>query len=518
MGKYGITADVYDTYVADFHGTTVELFARQSPDAPSNKAVCYDCHGVHDIRKVDDPQSHVIKQNLIKTCQRCHPGADPSFIGAWIGHYRPSPEHNPITYYVELFYRLAIPAILGFMLLLVLLDAQKRIRRRREGGAHASAASDRVFPRFTGLDRVEHWLMVVSFTMLAVTGLPQKFAGHPVAEGIKVVTDAPKVLRARRLVIDLLWSRSPDLPILRSIAQELGVTAPSFPLGDSECILCDLCTRVCNELEQLGVIGMQGRGSKREVLTPFGELADVCQECGACGFVCPTAWIHEVAKIQAPCTLTCPAGINVQGYVQLVNQGKDKEAVKLIMERLPLPGTLGRICPHPCEEECRRQTVDEPVAIRDLKRLAADRFDPRKVKIDCAAKIGKKVAIIGSGPAGLSAGYHLAKKGVDSVIFEALPKAGGMLRVGIPDHRLPREVLDKDIEVITNLGVEIKLNTRLGKDFTVDSLDFKNTTLLRQFVTDQGRILPRKYTGLPAHYQRRLNRAIKRARQMLLMK
>ncbi|MBI5486865.1 MAG: cytochrome c3 family protein [Deltaproteobacteria bacterium] len=183
MGKYGITADVYDTYVADFHGTTVELFARQSPDAPSNKAVCYDCHGVHDIRKVDDPQSHVIKANLIKTCQRCHPGADPSFIGAWVGHYRPSPSRNPITYYVQLFYRVAIPGILGLMLVLVALDAQKRIRRRRAAKDHPSP-SGRVFPRFTGLDRVEHWVMVVSFTMLALTGLPQKFAGHPVAEGV----------------------------------------------------------------------------------------------------------------------------------------------------------------------------------------------------------------------------------------------------------------------------------------------------------------------------------------------
>ena len=174
-------------------------------------------------------------------------------------------------------------------------------------------------------------------------------------------------------------------------------------MGDSECILCDLCTRTCNELEQLGVIGMQGRGSKREVLTPFGELADVCQECGACGFVCPTAWIHKVAKIQAPCTLTCPAGINVQGYVQLVNQGKDKEAVKLIMERLPLPGTLGRICPHPCEEECRRQSVDEPVAICNLKRFAADQVDLKELGLEKAAPRSEKVAIVGGGPAGCHA-------------------------------------------------------------------------------------------------------------------
>jgi len=293
---------------------------------------------------------------------------------------------------------------------------------------------------------------------------------YPVAEGIKVVTDAPKVLRARRLVIDLLWSRSPNLPILRSIAQDLGVKEPSFPLGDSECILCDLCTRVCSELEQLGVIGMVGRGSKREVLTPFGEVAEVCQSCGACGFVCPTAWIHEVAKIHAPCTLTCPAGINVQGYVQLVNQGKDQEAVKLIMERLPLPGVLGRICPHPCEEECRRQTVDEPVAICNLKRFVADQVDWKEMGLPKAEARPEKVAIIGSGPAGLSCAYHLARRGYSSTIFEALPVTGGMLRVGIPDYRLPKNILDQEIDSILRLGVELKLNTALGRDFTLDSL------------------------------------------------
>ena len=220
-----------------------------------------------------------------------------------------------------------------------------------------------------------------------------------------------------------------------------------------------------------------------------------CTACGECANVCPVELPSQFdeelrdrkaafklypqampsgfaieKKDKAPCRLTCPAGLNVQGYVQMVKQGKYEQALEIIMEQLPLPGVLGRVCPHECENACRRCDVDEPVAIRDLKRLAADSFDARKVKIDCAVKIGKKVAIIGSGPAGLSAGYHLAKKGVDSVIFEALPQAGGMLRVGIPDHRLPREVLDKDIEVITNLGVEIRLNSRLGKDFTVDSL------------------------------------------------
>ncbi len=173
---------------------------------------------------------------------------------------------------------------------------------------------------------------------------------------------------------------------------------------------------------------------------------------------------------KAPCSLACPAGLNVQGYVQMVGEGKYKEALEIIMEDLPLPGVLGRICPHGCEDGCRRCEVEEPVAIRDLKRLAADQFDPRDIKIDCFDLREEKVAIIGSGPAGLSAAYHLARKGILSTIYEALPAAGGMLRVGIPEHRLPRDVLDREIELITNLGVEIKTNTPLGADLTIEDL------------------------------------------------
>ena len=173
---------------------------------------------------------------------------------------------------------------------------------------------------------------------------------------------------------------------------------------------------------------------------------------------------------KAPCRLACPAGLNVQGYVQMVKEGKYKEALQIIMEDLPLPGVLGRICPHGCEDACRRSEKDEPVAIRDLKRLAADRFDPAEVTIDCLPMRQERVAIIGSGPAGLSAAYHLARKGIRSTVFEALPQAGGMLRVGIPEHRLPRRILDREIELIAKLGVEIRTNTRLGPDLTVDDL------------------------------------------------
>ena len=220
-----------------------------------------------------------------------------------------------------------------------------------------------------------------------------------------------------------------------------------------------------------------------------------CTACGECSKVCPVDLPSQFdehlrdrkaafklypqampsgyaieKKDRAPCRLTCPAGLNVQGYVQMVKEGKYEKSLEIIMEQLPLPGVLGRVCPHECEDACRRCQKDEPVAIRDLKRLAADSFDPRQVKIKCAEKIGKRVAVIGSGPAGLSVAFHLAKQGVDATIFEALPQAGGMLRVGIPAHRLPRDVLDRDIQVVTNLGVELKLNTCLGKDFTLDSL------------------------------------------------
>ncbi len=239
------------------------------------------------------------------------------------------------------------------------------------------------------------------------------------------------------------------------------------------------------------------RGAFRVTLEKTPRYIDVtkCTACGDCAKACPVQLPDEYDQglssrgaaykkyaqaipgafaIQkgdkAPCRLACPAGINVQGYVQLVGMGKYEEALRLIMEELPLPGVLGRICPHPCEGVCRRADKDAAVAIRDLKRLAADRHDPRTVAVDCLPPREERVAIIGSGPAGLSAAYHLARKGIRSTVFEALPEAGGMLRVGIPDHRLPREVLDREIEGIASLGVEIRTNTSLGRDVTVEGL------------------------------------------------
>lgn len=222
---------------------------------------------------------------------------------------------------------------------------------------------------------------------------------------------------------------------------------------------------------------------------------DRCKACGDCATACPVkvpnAFDQELSKRsatyrlfpqtipqtfvidkvdRAPCVMTCPAHINVQGYVALISKGKYKEAVELIYQNLPLPGVLGRVCPHPCETACRRAEKDQPISICKLKRFAADQVDYSTLTIPEITPREEKVAIVGSGPAGLSAAYYLALKGYKTSIFEAAPVLGGWLRVGIPEYRLPRDVLDKEINHIVGLGVEAKTNTALGKDFTVDDL------------------------------------------------
>jgi nitrate/TMAO reductase-like tetraheme cytochrome c subunit len=138
MKQYGISTEVLNTYVSDFHGTTVVLFEQTNPQLPTNKPVCTDCHGVHNISRTDDPQTGVaIKQNLLTKCQVCHPDATANFPDAWMSHYIPSPQHYPIVYYVNLFYKILIPTVIGGMLIFVLSDIARRIIERRKGAAHS---------------------------------------------------------------------------------------------------------------------------------------------------------------------------------------------------------------------------------------------------------------------------------------------------------------------------------------------------------------------------------------------
>jgi predicted CXXCH cytochrome family protein len=130
MRKYDISTHVFETYVADFHGTTVTLFERQSPDLPTNKAVCYDCHGVHNMKRADDPQAQTFRENLLQTCQKCHPDATENFSASWLSHYEPNLEKYPLVYFVDLFYKIMIPAIVGLMALFVVADAGSRFIHR----------------------------------------------------------------------------------------------------------------------------------------------------------------------------------------------------------------------------------------------------------------------------------------------------------------------------------------------------------------------------------------------------
>jgi heterodisulfide reductase subunit A-like polyferredoxin len=243
------------------------------------------------------------------------------------------------------------------------------------------------------------------------------------------------------------------------------------------------------------VKGEEGNFEVTLTQTPRYIDPDVCTACGDCTEVCPVARPSEYdmelvdrkatykpyaqaipggfaieKRDTAPCRMACPANLNVQGYVQMVKEGKYREATEIIMRDLPLPGVLGRVCPHPCEKSCRRLELDEPISIRELKRVAADHTNLQEIPVPEVAAQKERVAVVGSGPAGLTAAYHLALAGYKVSIYEAMPEPGGMMRYGIPAHRLPRGVLDNEIENLKRYGIEIHTNTAVGKDITLEEL------------------------------------------------
>jgi NADPH-dependent glutamate synthase beta subunit-like oxidoreductase len=183
---------------------------------------------------------------------------------------------------------------------------------------------------------------------------------------------------------------------------------------------------------------------------------------------------YNIFKEDMPiCQATCPANLNIRSYAALIADGKYTESLAVIRQRLPFALSIGRVCPHPCEDACNRGYVDEPIAICALKRFVAD-YEMHN-KIDPPVEVPddfhpEKVAIIGAGPAGLSCAFFLAKAGYHSVVFEAMPEPGGMFRYGIPEYRLPTETLMHEINWILAHGVELRCDTRIGKDISFEDL------------------------------------------------
>jgi len=265
---------------------------------------------------------------------------------------------------------------------------------------------------------------------------------------------------------------------------------PLFNRDYNLCISCGRCVRVCQHVKgvyALGGVINEGRLIIGSVNGPKLYEAE-CKFCGSCVEVCPTGALQDKEKIRlkefsdlVPCRAACPGEVNIPLYLSLVSQGKVQEAAEVIASKLTFPSVLGKICFHPCEVGCKRNEFSEfltkkvdPVNIRMIKDFAMSNSTLPPLNRQ-EKKTGKKVGIVGSGPAGLTAAYFLALKGHSVTVYEKESELGGMLRYGIPRYRLPIEVLEKDINRILESGIEVKTNVTLGKDRTIESIRENNT-------------------------------------------
>ncbi|MDO9527975.1 MAG: FAD-dependent oxidoreductase [Syntrophales bacterium] len=247
--------------------------------------------------------------------------------------------------------------------------------------------------------------------------------------------------------------------------------------GDKKCEVACLGMGTCVRNCPFGALTMGENG------LPIVDL-ELCTGCGNCEKVCPTG----AMKVQnstdksfhfnmfddrlAPCQQTCPAEIDIPRYIDHIKNGRYEEAVLTIKEKNPFLLTCGRVCPHPCEEVCRRALGDDPVSINQLKRFVADyeMNSGKHLPISVAPDNGRKIAIIGGGPGGLTCAYYLRRLGYSVTVFEMQPKLGGMLYYGIPEYRLPKKILDWEIQGILNLGIDARVNMKFGVDFDLESL------------------------------------------------
>lgn len=245
----------------------------------------------------------------------------------------------------------------------------------------------------------------------------------------------------------------------------------------NRCVLCGRCVRACNKLRGVGVLQYNKKDLETYVGTLHGKLLkdEDCRFCTACAEVCPTGSIRDKLQLLTtnlkkeealvPCRTACPAHTDIPRYIRFVKEGDYDAAVAVIREKVPFPNALGHVCSHACELECKRKEVSEAMSIRDIKRYAAEHDTGRywKGKGKQLPDTGKKVCVVGGGPAGLTAAYYLRKQGHAVTVKEALPTVGGMMSYGIPSYRLPREIFAQEAKVIEDQGVVIETNTKVEK-------------------------------------------------------
>jgi formate dehydrogenase beta subunit len=252
---------------------------------------------------------------------------------------------------------------------------------------------------------------------------------------------------------------------------------PLFLSRPELCVSCLRCVSACNELKGVGALGFVRRGGEIVVgLVAADRAAAGCRYCGACVEVCPTGSLTDAAASaaretrEAPCRDACPSGMDVPRFLRAVASGDTGAAARVALDRLPLPNALGRICFHPCEEECRRRELGGALSVCRVRRHVFDALNAVEAPWPPPADGGARVAVVGAGPAGLAAAHFLRRLGHEVTVFEAEDAAGGMLLHCIPAYRLPREALERDLALLRGQGIEFRFGAALGHDITLDGL------------------------------------------------
>lgn len=356
-----------------------------------------------------------------------------------------------------------------------------------------------------------------------------------VEEGMNITINGPEADKVRKMAMELILASHPadctGCPKfgkceLQSLYQYLGVSAErwrkksrSVPNDDSNplishlftrCIRCGRCIRACQDLRGVKVLDyVKTKDGIRAGIASGTSLKDAgCRFCGACIEVCPTGSIVDQLKMMnpeksymenvVPCKANCPAHIDIPQYIRAIKEGDFDKATAIIREKVPFPEVLGSVCTHVCESNCKRNELGEPISICKLKRAAATQDSGAwKEKVHKEVATGKKVAVIGAGPSGLTAAYYLAKKGHAVTVFEKNEKAGGQCRYGIPSYRLPDDLLDREIANILEIGIELKTNAECQ---SLEELKKQYDAILVSIGTHQGTKLPIPGNDLPGVY------------------